>query len=87
MSATRDDRLAGRSCVDVDPNLFFSTLREDERAAKAVCQGCPVREVCLEIALTTHQEHGVWGGLTEKERRSLKRRLRRARAREANALR
>jgi len=44
--------------------------REDIARAKAVCASCLVRQPCLEFALATHQVHGVWGGLTEEERRS-----------------
>ena len=53
-----------------------------EAAAKTVCQRCPVREPCLEFAMETNQKYGIWGGLTDKERASLKRR--RARARRAS---
>ncbi len=41
--------------------------------AKAVCQGCPVKAACLEFAITTNQEYGVWGGTSEDERRVLRR--------------
>lgn len=41
--------------------------------AKAICQGCPVREQCLQYALRTGQDHGIWGGLTAGERRGLRR--------------
>ncbi len=53
-----------------------------ERRAKAVCRQCPVLESCLEFAMETNQKYGIWGGLTDKERASLKRR--RARARRAS---
>jgi len=49
--------------------------------AKAVCRRCDVREQCLQWALETGQDAGVWGGLSEDERRALKRRRARARAR------
>lgn len=42
--------------------------------AKAICEGCPVREECLSYALWTGQDHGIWGGLTAGERRALRRR-------------
>ncbi len=41
--------------------------------AKAVCEQCPVREACLEFAITTNQEYGIWGGTSEDERRVLRR--------------
>jgi WhiB family redox-sensing transcriptional regulator len=49
--------------------------------AKEVCARCPVREACLEFALGTGQRYGIWGGLTEDERRSVRRRRQRAAAR------
>ena len=45
-----------------------------ERAAKRVCAGCPVRTQCLDYAIAASERHGVWGGLTELERRRLTRR-------------
>ena len=51
--------------------------------AKAVCARCTVTEVCLQYALETGQDSGVWGGLSEDERRALKRRNARARIRTA----
>lgn len=48
-------------------------LRDAEERAKLICRGCPVRTACLQYALD-HQEHGIWGGLTEDERAEVKRR-------------
>lgn len=42
-----------------------------EQQAKAICQGCPVRQVCLDHAVATREPFGIWGGLTEQERRPL----------------
>ncbi|HEY9376096.1 MAG TPA: WhiB family transcriptional regulator [Jiangellaceae bacterium] len=74
------------ACRDEDPELFFpigntgpALLQIEE--AKSVCRRCPVREECLQFALETGQDAGVWGGLSEDERRALKRRNARARAR------
>jgi WhiB family redox-sensing transcriptional regulator len=73
------------ACLDVDdPEMFFPVgntgpaLNLIERA-KTVCNGCTVREVCLSWAMEHNQDSGVWGGLSEDERRSLKRRAARAR--------
>lgn len=66
-------------CRGVDPALFFPGLGEDTGPAKAVCRGCPVRAECAEFALDTVQREGVWVGLSERERRRL-RRARRVRA-------
>ena len=72
------------TCLDEDPELFFpigntgpALLQIEE--AKAVCRRCPVTETCLTWALDTGQDAGVWGGLSEDERRALKRRTARAR--------
>ena len=69
------------ACRDVDPELFFpigntgpALLQIDE--AKRVCQRCKVSEPCLAWALESGQDAGVWGGLSEDERRSVKRRTR-----------
>ncbi len=75
-------------CRDVDPELFFPVgttgpAAEQIEAAKAVCVTCSVRNECLEWALVTGQDAGVWGGTSEEERRS----IRRARRREINAAR
>ncbi|MGZ0200557.1 WhiB family transcriptional regulator [Streptomyces sp. RM1] len=73
------------ACVDEDPDLFFpvgdsgpALIQEDE--AKAVCRRCPLIESCLQGALERGEAAGVWGGLSERERRSLKRRAARNRA-------
>jgi WhiB family redox-sensing transcriptional regulator len=61
-------------CIGEDPDLFFPIGTSDPaldqvEAAKAICGGCPVRADCLEWALVTCQDAGVWGGLDEEERR------------------
>ena len=73
----RDDA----ACRGIDTDVFFPVTDEEAEEAKAICASCPVREECLEFALLTRQEDGVWGGLTETERRRVRRRQReRARA-------
>ena len=57
----------------LDPDLFFPETANDEDAAKAVCASCPVREACLDHALTASEPYGIWGGLTLRERRMLRR--------------
>jgi WhiB family redox-sensing transcriptional regulator len=73
---------AQAACRGLETDIFFPATDEEAEPAKAICAACPVREECLEYALTTRQEDGVWGGLTETERRRLRRRLR-ERARKA----
>jgi WhiB family redox-sensing transcriptional regulator len=65
-------------CLGSDPALFFplgSTGEPMEQAvsAKRVCQSCTVRPRCLQFALETNQDAGVWGGTTEDERKTLRR--------------
>ena len=57
------------ACRDLDTAIFFPETDEATAAAKAVCATCPVREACLQFALVTRQDDGVWGGLDENERR------------------
>ncbi|MFE1781282.1 WhiB family transcriptional regulator [Streptomyces sp. NPDC059506] len=73
------------ACREEDPELFFpigntgpALLQTEE--AKAVCRRCPVRETCLQWALEIGEDSGVWGGLSEDERRAVKRRAARKRA-------
>lgn len=66
-------------CRDSDPNLFFPVgstgpAVEQIAAAKKICASCPVSEECLQYALETNQEAGVWGGYAEDERRRLRKR-------------
>ncbi|MFF5500016.1 WhiB family transcriptional regulator [Streptomyces aquilus] len=60
-------------CRNADPDDLFVEGAAQNRA-KAVCGGCPVRTECLAYALDHRIEHGVWGGMTERERRALLRR-------------
>ncbi|MEI8404536.1 MAG: WhiB family transcriptional regulator [Actinomycetes bacterium] len=64
------------NCMGVDPDLFFPERGASTREAKEVCRGCVVRDDCLEFALANGEKFGIWGGMSERERR----RLRRARA-------
>ena len=69
------------ACRDADPELFFPdgdirSARARVQKAKLICRGCPVRAACLHWALASGQEAGIWGGLTEDQRRRLHRRSR-----------
>lgn len=83
-------RQLGR-CRGVEPDIFYpaaptadaddaelARVASAEVTAKAICAICPVREACLEHALSAREKHGVWGGLTERERRRILRRRRRS---------
>lgn len=70
------------ACTSVATQAFFpsgqtGTALEQAARAKLVCAACPVRMNCLEFAVTTNQEYGIWGGADEDERRSIRRRWRR----------
>lgn len=65
----RDDAV----CAGLDPDLFFPERGASSGEAKAVCRGCPVRSECLEHAMSVPEKFGIWGGLSEKERRRLRR--------------
>jgi WhiB family redox-sensing transcriptional regulator len=70
---TRQDWSAQSACNGVDPDALFVSGAA-QNSAKAVCQRCPVRTECLSDALDNQVEFGVWGGMTERERRALLRR-------------
>jgi len=61
------------NCLGVDPDLFFPERGASTREAKAVCRGCEVQADCLEYALTNGEKFGIWGGLSERERRRVRR--------------
>lgn len=59
------------ACRGTDPDIFYPVSDEEAEPAKAICATCPVREPCLEYALSTRERDGVWGGATERERRRM----------------
>jgi WhiB family redox-sensing transcriptional regulator len=61
-------------CAQTDPEAFFPEKGGSTREAKRVCLSCDVRSECLEYALGHDERFGIWGGLSERERRRLKRR-------------
>jgi WhiB family transcriptional regulator, redox-sensing transcriptional regulator len=60
-------------CAQTDPDAFFPEKGGSTREAKKVCRGCEVRAECLEYALDHDERHGIWGGMSERERRRLQR--------------
>ncbi len=61
-------------CAQTDPEAFFPEKGGSTRDAKRICTTCEVRSKCLEYALLNDERFGIWGGLSERERRRLKRR-------------
>ena len=66
------------ACAGADPSVFFPEHGRAATQAKQICAGCPVRADCLDFALASHERFGIYGGLTEKERRAEARRRRQA---------
>lgn len=60
-------------CAQTDPEAFFPEKGGSTRDAKRICASCEVRDQCLEYALANDERFGIWGGLSERERRKLKR--------------
>ncbi len=69
-----DDQWQERAlCAQTDPEAFFPEKGGSTREAKRICLGCEVKDACLEYALAHDERFGIWGGLSERERRRLKR--------------
>ena len=60
-------------CAQTDPEAFFPEKGGSTREAKRICVGCEVKAECLDYALGQDERFGIWGGLSERERRRLKR--------------
>ena len=78
LSNEHDDWRENSACRDTDPDLFFPVgttgpAIEQIENAKAVCRACDVQKSCLDYALVTNQDSGIWGGTSEEERRALRR--------------
>jgi WhiB family redox-sensing transcriptional regulator len=61
-------------CAQTDPEAFFPEKGGSTRDAKKICASCDVRAQCLEYALRNDERFGIWGGLSERERRKLRKR-------------
>lgn len=69
---TEQEEWAERAaCTDSDPEAWYPEKGQNCDFAKRICAGCEVRDACLDYALAHRERHGVWGGLTERERRPL----------------
>jgi WhiB family transcriptional regulator, redox-sensing transcriptional regulator len=60
-------------CLQAEPDTFFPEKGGSTREAKRICASCEVRDECLSYALENDERFGIWGGLSERERRKLKR--------------
>jgi WhiB family redox-sensing transcriptional regulator len=60
-------------CAETDADLWFSVGAVQHKEAKRICRRCPVRFECLTYAMDEPVDHGIWGGLTERERRRYRR--------------
>lgn len=75
--SAEDNPLAWQSdslCAQTDPEAFFPEKGGSTRDAKKICASCEVRSQCLEYALENDERFGIWGGLSERERRKLRKR-------------
>ena len=61
------------ACYGIDPEVLFPASEEDAGLALSYCAACSIREMCLACALKNRERYGVWGGLTEQQRRRLQR--------------
>lgn len=73
LAVTDQDWRAEGLCAKSDPDLFFAVGAIEHKQAKRICRSCPVREQCLTYAMDSPVDHGIWGGLTERERRRWRR--------------
>ena len=62
------------ACRGSAAEVFYPETEAEAKVAKAICASCVVRSTCLQVALRNRERHGVWGGMTERERASLRRR-------------
>jgi WhiB family redox-sensing transcriptional regulator len=79
-TVNQDNWLEFAACRNMDPDYFFPVgvtgpALEQIEKAKAVCRTCLAQTVCLEYALKTNQDHGIWGGTTEEERRQIRKKM------------
>lgn len=60
-------------CAQTDPDLWFAVGAREHKLAKRICRSCPVRRDCLSYAMDAPIDHGIWGGMTERERKRYRR--------------
>lgn len=59
-------------CIDQNPDIFFPESAKPNTPAKRICEMCSVRMECLDYAITTNQQFGIWGGTVERERSTIR---------------
>jgi len=69
---TEENWMQFAQCRGIDPDFFFPERGVSTKDAKAVCAECPVKEHCLEYAIAGRERFGIWGGLSERERRRIR---------------
>ncbi len=82
---TETDWMAYGNCAHRPPSLFFPSDGVGVEHARRICADCPVKDLCLEYALSHRIDHGVWGGCSERERRRILKRRRQKAAETAGA--
>jgi WhiB family transcriptional regulator, redox-sensing transcriptional regulator len=60
------------NCIGVDPDVFFPQRGDPTNEAKTICRACSVRAECLDYALSINERHGIWGGTSERQRRTIR---------------
>jgi WhiB family redox-sensing transcriptional regulator len=71
----RPDWMQSANCRGMNPDVFFPERGEATREIKALCRECDVQAECLAYAMNTGETHGIWGGLSGRERRATRRRI------------
>jgi len=69
---SNDDWYGDALCAQIGSEMFFPDKGGSTRAAKTICRKCTVVDACLVSALVRDEQHGIWGGLSPRERRQLK---------------
>lgn len=70
---TKAEWMVDANCLCLDTDLFFPARGQDTRFAKSICRACDVQVECLAYALNNGEHHGIWGGMSERDRRRIRR--------------
>lgn len=69
---TPHDWMTDARCAEVDPDLWFPEIGSPAPEAKKICGSCPVAAQCAELAVTNNERHGIWAGLSARDRQQLR---------------